>query len=87
VVSPPEDLPEGQKKVWLELAPHAAAERTLTEATANGFRDLCEAIVVRDKLLAQIEQDGWTFLKVTVDAAGQEHQETKAHPLIAQCKG
>lgn len=86
-LSPPEDLPSAQKTVWLELAPHAANERTLTPATANAFRDLCEAIVVRDTLLARIEKDGWTFLKVSVDGAGVEHQEIKAHPLIARWQG
>src|SRR6187549_2782629 len=42
----PNDLDFEQRKVWLELAPHAIANRTLTDATALGFRMLCRNVVM-----------------------------------------
>lgn len=86
-VAMPADLPDDQRAVWLVLAPHALAARTLTAGTAESFRDLCRAIVVRDGLLATIQAQGWTFVKVSVDGAGVEHQELKKHPLVADHRG
>jgi hypothetical protein len=83
----PADLPDDQKAVWEQLAPHALAARTLTPGTAGSFRDLCRAIVVRDGLLATIQAEGWTFVKVSVDGAGVEHSELKKHPLVADHRG
>ncbi len=31
----------------------------------------------------QITKDGWTYVAVTVDGAGQERETLKAHPLCA----
>lgn len=87
ILPPPDGLTEAQRAVWVDLAPHAAGERTLTPATAAAFRDLCEAIVSKARMQAQIDADGLTYLKVTIDGAGQEHQEVKAHPLISQHRG
>ena len=83
----PTDLPEDQRLVWMALAPHALAAHTLTPGTAGSFRDLCRAIVIRDGLLATIQDQGWTFVKVSVDGAGVEHQELKKHPLVADHRG
>ncbi len=86
-VDMPQGLPTDQQTVWTELAPLALEQRTLTPATAGSFRDLCHAIVVRDGLLATIQAQGWTFLKISVDGAGVEHQELKKHPLVADHRG
>src|SRR5712671_5989268 len=86
-VVPMPELPAEQQAVWSELAPHAREARTLIPSTAGAFRDLCEAIVLKRALLARIEQDGLTYLKVSVDGAGVEHTEIKAHPLLAQHRG
>jgi hypothetical protein len=86
-VSIPGDLPAEQATVWAELAPHALAARTLTQATAGAFRDLCEAVVLKRALLKRIEFDGLTYQKVSVDGAGVEHVEVKAHPLLTQHRG
>lgn len=86
-VDRPSDLPQEQAAVWAELAPHATEARTLVPATVQAFRDLCEAIVVKRALLARIETDGLTYIKVTVDGTGTEHTEIKAHPLLAQHRG
>lgn len=86
-VALPADLSDGARGVWGNLAPHAREARTLTVATAAAFADLCEAIVSKRAMAAQIARDGLTYLKVTVDGAGQEQAEIKAHPLIAQHRG
>src|SRR5687768_7149016 len=78
---PPEDLPEDQRAFWTRCAPRALAQGTLTPRTVEAFRLLCEMDVERRETKATIDRDGRTFLKVTVDGAGQEHQELKAHPL------
>lgn len=86
-VTMPSDLPAEQAAIWTELAPHALSAHTLTEATASAFRDLCEAIVIKRSMLERIQADGLTYEKVTVDGAGVEHTELKAHPLISQHRG
>jgi len=86
-VNCPEDLPIDQKAVWDALAPEAMAQRTLTSATASAFRDLCEAIVIKRLMLAQIQTDGMTLVDVSVDGAGVEHQSLRAHPLLAKHQG
>lgn len=73
--------------VWAELAPLAVQARTLTPETARALGDLCVAIVTRDAMAARIAEDGLTFQKVSVDGAGVEHVEIKAHPLIAHHRG
>lgn len=83
----PADLPATQQPLWAELAPLAVEQRTLIPATVRSFCDLCRAIVMRDELLATIQRDGWTFIKVSVDGAGVEHQELKRHPLASELRG
>lgn len=89
-VMAPDDLPANQRVFWQENAPKAIAQGTLTWRTVSGFRLLCEQDADRLKIKKTVDKDGWTFIKVTVDGAGQEHQELKAHPLIrdyrALCK-
>lgn len=87
VVACPDDLPTDQKAVWDALAPEAMKQHTLTSATASAFRDLCEAIVIKRLMLAQIQADGMTLVDVSVDGAGVEHQSLKAHPLLAKHQG
>ena len=76
-VTPPR-MPREQRAVWNRLAPFAIAAKTLTPSTVAAFRDLCEAVVVKAKMLAQIEKDGWTFM--TIHGA-------KAHPLVTPHRG
>lgn len=87
LIPPPADLHPEQAAVWNELAPYACEERTLTRQTVRAFRDLCEAIVVKRAMLAKIQEDGLTYVKVTVDGSGNEHSELKAHPLLSQHRG
>jgi phage terminase small subunit len=72
-VEPPADLPELHREIWERYAPHAREAGTLTKGTAGAFRDLCEAIVVRDGLMTAIHQQGYV-----VGEAGVKH------PLLAE---
>lgn len=90
LVAMPRDLPETQKAIWRDLAPHATAARTLTEATVWAFRDLCEAIVLRRAMAAQLELDGLMVNAVKVDEETGDRfslGEPRAHPLITHERG
>lgn len=78
---PPEDLPVEQRDFWHRYASLAMEKGTLTVHTVAAFRLLCETDAEKSATKATIDKDGRTFLKVTVDGSGQEHQELKAHPL------
>ena len=84
VLPAPEGLREPERAVWSELAPLAAAARTLTPETAGAMVDLCHLVTMRDRLAAAIEADGLTHVKVVVDGTGTEHHELKKHPLIGE---
>jgi phage terminase small subunit len=80
---PPEDLPPEQRDFWHRYARLAIEARTLTPRTVAAFRLLCELDAEQRATKKTIEHDGRTFVKVTIDGAGQEHQELKAHPLTS----
>jgi len=50
---PPADLTKDERQVWVELAPFAFEQRTLTKATAFAFRLLCRNIVLERKMSAR----------------------------------
>ena len=77
-IAPPGNLTLEQFAVWNEVAPLAESEGTLTQATALALRDLCEAIVLKRKLLAQAEDDG---LVLSGDSG------LRAHPLLPSFRG
>lgn len=77
----PADLPTEQRAIWQAWAPRALEQGTLTPQTEAAFRLLCELEAEKQANRTQIDKDGRTYVKVTVDGAGQEHQELKAHPL------
>jgi len=84
VVAVPDGLPEDVSAVWLDLAPHATTAGTLIPSMVPAFLRLCRAVVKHARWEAQIATDGDTYLKVTIDGAGTEHTEVKAHPLIGK---
>ena len=90
-VKQPEGMPEASQVLWNELAPHALEARTLTDGTAAAFRDLCEAIVLKRMMLAEILADGLTGTKVTLQmdeaGGGVQSVEKKAHTLLSQYRG
>lgn len=48
----PDTLTMDQRHVWLRLAPHAFAARTLTKATMEAFLLLCRNVVIEQALSA-----------------------------------
>src|SRR4051812_41323130 len=78
---PPEDLPQEQREFWHLYAQRAIEQGTLTVNTVAAFRLLCQSDAIRQRRAKKIEDEGETYVKVTVDGSGQEHQEYKAHPL------
>jgi len=79
----PADVPAAQAVYWRRYVTLAMNRGTLTEHTEPTFRLLCRTeaeLAATDDI---IQRDGRTFLKVTIDGAGQEHQELKAHPLLS----
>jgi phage terminase small subunit len=78
---PPKDLPAEQRGFWQRYASLAIERRTLTPHTVPAFRLLCELEAEKEAVKRTIDKDGRTYIKVTVDGSGQEHEELKAHPL------
>lgn len=90
-VEPPNDLTEAQRAVWDRLAPHALAQRTLIPATAERFARLCKNIVLERQMAAQIELDGLTETRVSLQmdekGGGLQTVEKKAHTLLSRLIG
>lgn len=80
----PADCSPEVAAIWAELAEHALRNRTLVASTQTAFLRMCQAIVRHAAMQGQIDRDGLTYLKVTIDGSGQEHTEVKAHPLISR---
>jgi phage terminase small subunit len=81
LATPPEDMPEDEQGFWRNYAPLAIEKGTLTTHTVAAFRLLCELDAEKRKTRSHLDTQGRTFIKITVDGAGVEHQELKAHPL------
>lgn len=54
----PDDLTLEERHVWVELAPHAFQNRTLTKATSLSFRLLCRNVVLERALADNVELRG-----------------------------
>lgn len=78
---PPEDLSLEEKAFWHQYAQRAIEQGTLTTHTVAAFRLLCELDAEKRATRKTIDADGRIYIKCTVDGAGNEHQELKAHPL------
>ena len=71
LLEPPADLPDvsaspalpgmiltSQRAYWLRWAPHAVDQRTLTPATAAGFRELCEVAAFKEDVAVRLQKFG-----------------------------
>lgn len=83
-IPPPEHLSEAKRAVWERFAPQAHAIGTLIPGKEGGFELLCDVTAKYEAIERIIDTEGWTYLKVTIDGAGQEHQEQKRHTLWPQ---
>ncbi len=54
----PNDLTFEERTVWLELAPHAFANGTLTKATALGFAIMCRNILLERQYARSVNDKG-----------------------------
>jgi hypothetical protein len=54
----PDDLTTDERNVWLELAPFAFRNRTLTKATSLSFRMLCRNVVIEREMGAKVMDRG-----------------------------
>jgi hypothetical protein len=54
----PNELDFEERAVWLELAPHAIANGTLTTATALGFRMLCRNVALEKQYARSVNDRG-----------------------------
>lgn len=81
---PPEDLPVDQREFWQRNVPRALAQGTLTPRTVEAFRMLCELDAERRATKRTIDEQGRTYIKAWTDSSGQEHEELKAHPMVAR---
>lgn len=54
----PDDLTTDERHVWMELAPHAFANRTLTTATSLAFRLLCRNVVLERRYAGSVQDAG-----------------------------
>lgn len=54
----PNDLTTDERNVWLELAPHAFAARTLTKGTAEAFKLLCRNVLLEKEMRQSVLDRG-----------------------------
>jgi phage terminase small subunit len=76
IPQPPGSLTLEELAEWHDLAPRAARVGTLNDDTLFALRDLCQARVLKDKLLRQVVDQG-----TVVSGAGGN---LAAHPLLAR---
>ena len=60
LIAAPPGLREDERLYWETWAPYACRARTLTPATADEFRALCEMVVDCEALLRERRLEGWT---------------------------
>lgn len=58
LLEPPDELESAAQDVWRKYAGYALGERTLTEATATGFREFCQQWVYVRELDKTIQRLG-----------------------------
>lgn len=76
IPEPPGNLTLDELAEWNDLAPRAATVGTLTDETKLALRDLCQARVLKDKLLRTVNDQGEVVVASTGNLA--------AHPLLAR---
>lgn len=76
IPEPPGSLTLDELAEWNDLAPRAAKVGTLTDETKLALRDLCQARVLKDRLLRKVSDEGATVLAPNGNLA--------AHPLLTR---
>lgn len=81
VPDPPRGMTQQQRNAWRELAPSAAAMRTLTVETQPAFRELVEMVVMKRRMYARIQRDG--FMVPMGPKQKGVRRDHKVHPLMS----
>lgn len=76
IPEPPGSLTLDELAEWNDLAPRAAKVGTLTDETKLALRDLCQARVLKDRLLRKVSDHGEVVLGSNGNLA--------AHPLLTR---
>lgn len=72
----PRDLDDDGRIYWKRLV----KTYMITEADVPEYAYVCQLYSEIKKMEKVIQEEGYFFLKITVDGAGQEHQEKREHP-------
>lgn len=84
---PPAEMLEAQARYWRQWAPLAHRRGMLDEDRTAGFALLCRTAAEADEFLEVIKEQGLTYKKVTIDGAGQQHEEIRSHPILSHYRG
>lgn len=76
IPDPPGSLTLDELAEWNDLAPRAAKVGTLTDDTKFALRDLCQARVLKDRLLRKVSDHG--------DVVMASNGNLAAHPLLTR---
>lgn len=84
---PPADMPESQARYWRQWAGQSHRRGMLDADRVAGFALLCRTAAEADEFLEVIREQGLTYKKVTIDGAGQQHEEIRSHPILSHYRG
>lgn len=85
-VAPPAGLSDAAAEYWTYYALLLRARKLWTSSSRDVLRNYVEALVMRDRLQAELADAPLAFVVTTVDGAGQERESLRAHPLLAQLR-
>ena len=80
----PEGLSEMAAAEWHRMCDRMRLAGTLATTDDAALLRYVRSFELVERLEAQLATEPLTFLKVTVDGSGQEHQEKKANPLVSK---
>lgn len=85
-VKPPAGLPEPAAEYWNYYAPILRLRKLWTSSSRDVLRNYCAALVLRDRLEAELAVLPLAFIVPKTDADGNHSEEIKANPLLAQVR-
>jgi phage terminase small subunit len=85
-VTPPADLVGKAVDYWNYYAPVLRLRKLWTVSSRDVLRNYCDALVLRDRIQAEIETAPLAFIVPRTDPDGNHRDDIKAHPLLAQIR-
>jgi P27 family predicted phage terminase small subunit len=86
LISPPNGLSEAASDYWRYYAAILRDRKLWTSSARDVLRNYCDALVLRDRLQAELENAPLAFLVPKSDPDGGTRDEIKAHPLLSQIR-